>query len=56
MDIDYSEHALCDNCCVDYKKNDLNLYDIWIDGECIVTLCDVCINKMMGRVETLRGE
>lgn len=56
MDIDYSERALCDNCYVDYRKNDFNLYDIWIDGECMITLCDGCINKVMEKVGTLRGE
>lgn len=56
MTIDYSEHDLCDNCCIDYKKDKLDLYDIWIEGERMITLCDNCIDKMMKKIKILKGE
>ena len=56
IEVDYSEHSLCDSCCVDYKKDKLDLYDIWIDGECMVTLCDDCIDKMVKEIKILKGE
>ena len=52
IEVDYSEKMLCDSCYVDYKRT---LYDIWIDGECIVTLCDNCIDKLMEQIEILKG-
>lgn len=56
IEVDYSEHSLCDNCCVDYKKNKLDLYDIWINGECVVTLCDDCINKINEMIAYINKE
>lgn len=56
IEIDYSEHSLCDNCCVDYKKEKLYLYDIWIDGECVITLCTNCLDDTFKQIKELEDK
>lgn len=54
IEVDYSEFSRCDSCNSSFTN--ITIYDIWIDGDCRLSLCEECILDMMEQVKELKKE